>query len=125
MLTTPWEGMVEDIASRLRELASEQEDKRSNMPDALQDSDTGQLLEERAQNMESAADEFDGIDFSDVPEAEEFDESAHEREEGESEEDHKARVEEAREQHEAAHNEAVEAYWQEKLEEVQAVSIDS
>jgi hypothetical protein len=56
---------AEDIASRIEELADEQEEKKSNMPEGLQEGDTGQLLEGRAescrewaQNVESAASEY-------------------------------------------------------------------
>jgi hypothetical protein len=54
---------VEGVAEELRNLGSECEDKRSNMPDSLQDSETGVLLEERASACESAADELEAIDF--------------------------------------------------------------
>lgn len=50
-----------DAAEELRNLGAECEDKRSNMPDALQDSDTGSLLEERASECESKADELDEV----------------------------------------------------------------
>lgn len=48
-----------DAAEELRNLASECEDKRSNMPEGLQDSDTGQLLETRAQECNDKADEIE------------------------------------------------------------------
>lgn len=61
------QGSVEDIVSRLRDLASEQEDKLSNMPDGLQQGSTGELLQNRADACNEAADELEGIDF-DEPE---------------------------------------------------------
>lgn len=47
------------VAEELRELGQEQQDKYDNMPEGLQQGDTGQVLEERAQNCESWADEID------------------------------------------------------------------
>jgi hypothetical protein len=52
---------IESLAEELREFGEEQSDKISNMPDALQDSDTGQLLQERADAMSTAADELEDV----------------------------------------------------------------
>ena len=60
-------GLVEDWASQLRELGEEQEEKQGNMPDALQDSPTGELLQERAAGMEEMADELESIDLEEEP----------------------------------------------------------
>ena len=57
------ESLRDDMSSRLQDLGSEQSDKRYNMPDALQDSDSGMLLEEREQACESAASELDSLDL--------------------------------------------------------------
>jgi len=64
-------SQVDEIASELRSLGEECREKHDNMPDGLQDGDTGQLLEERASAMESAADELEGIDI-DAPDEEEL-----------------------------------------------------
>lgn len=101
---------IEDIASELRDIASECEDKRNNMPESLQDSDSGQLLEERAQAMESAADEFESIDFNDAPESTDMGDET-------DEETCRRQVE--------ADEEVSDDYWQTKLEEVQAITIDA
>lgn len=53
---------IEQAASDLRELAEECESNKSNMPDSLQESETGQLLEERAEFCNNAADELEAID---------------------------------------------------------------
>lgn len=53
-------GTLEDIANELESLASEQEDKKQNMPDALQESDTGQLLEQRAERCNEIAQDLQG-----------------------------------------------------------------
>lgn len=62
---------LEDIASEIRQLGDDQRDKRENMPEQLQDGDTGTLLEERADGCESWADELEGIDV-DAPYRDDF-----------------------------------------------------
>lgn len=95
--------VVPDIAGRLNELADEQEEKKNNMPDALQDGPSGEQLQERADACRTAADELEAIDFSDAPEKkEEGDDKAEDKTEDEGDD-----------------------YWQGKLDEVQAVSIDA
>lgn len=54
---------VEEIASELRDLGQDCQGKLDNMPDGLQQGETGQLLEQRADSCENAADELEGIDF--------------------------------------------------------------
>jgi hypothetical protein len=46
-------------AEELRELGNEQREKFDNMPEGLQQGDTGQTLEQQADDCESAADEID------------------------------------------------------------------
>ena len=101
---------VEDIASRLRDLGEEQGSKRDNMPEALHDSDTGQLLEQRQSDCESAADEFEGIDMDGW----EADEDA----------TTEARKDDPDHEEVNADGETEEEYWQARLDEVQAVSIE-
>ncbi len=108
---------VEDIASRLREIGEDCQSKRDNMPESLQDSDTGSLLEERAQAMETAADEFESIDFDDAPD-EDPDENPDEETADEGDHGDAEIVV-------TAHQDKVDEYWQGKLEEVQAISIDA
>lgn len=91
------EAARDDWASRARDLGSECQDKFDNMPEGLQQGDTGQLLEERAQAMEQWADDLEGVDIS----------------EGDVECDEDA-TEEAR-------AEALETYLGEKLEELQGL----
>lgn len=50
-----------EIAESLRELGEEQREKFDNMPEGLQQGDTGQMLEERAEACESAADEIETL----------------------------------------------------------------
>lgn len=105
---------VSDIADELRSLGEECSSNRDNMPEQLQDSDSGSLLQERADAMEAAADEFEGIDFDPPDEPEEP-----VREEDEDDEMFAVRVAEYEEEVEAYQN-----FWQEKLEEVQAIDFD-
>jgi len=58
------QSVVESIASDIRDLAQEQEDKLSNMPDQLQQAPTGELLQERADNCNQVADDLESMDFS-------------------------------------------------------------
>lgn len=50
---------MEGIAESLREAGSEAEDSRSSMPDSLQDSPTGEMLQTRADSCEEAASAID------------------------------------------------------------------
>ena len=57
-------GSYEDVtalAEAVRDLGSEQQGKFDNMPEGLQQGDTGQTLEQQAQALESAAEELDAI----------------------------------------------------------------
>ena len=58
------ESEVDTIIDELRELADEQSDKQSNMPDSLQYSTVGELLENRADSCNEMADELEAIDLS-------------------------------------------------------------
>jgi hypothetical protein len=78
------------VVQELRDLAEECQDNLDNMPEGLQQGDTGMMLQERIEACNNAADELEGI-VSDYD----------------------------------AETEEEEDYWTEKLEEVQAVSIDA
>jgi hypothetical protein len=52
----------DDVTSQLEELRDEQEEKRSNMPEGLQDSPTGELLQERYEALDSAIGEIEQIE---------------------------------------------------------------
>ena len=73
----------DSIADDIEALGQEQEDKKSNMPDGLQEGDTGQLLEGRASSCQEWAEELRGVDVPD------------EKDEGESDEEFQARIDEA------------------------------
>jgi hypothetical protein len=83
-------NFVADVVQELRDLAEECQDNLDNMPEGLQQGDTGMMLQERIEACNNAADELEGI-VSDYD----------------------------------AETEEEEDYWTEKLEEVQAVSIDA
>lgn len=57
------QAVRDDLVSSLESLADEQDDKYSNMPDGLQQGDTGQLIEARAESCRNIASEFEGIDL--------------------------------------------------------------
>lgn len=90
------ESSVAEIAGRIRELGEEQEEKRGNMPEGLQEGDTGTMLQERADKCAEIADELEAITFDD-DEAEA---------EGEDDKDEKE-----------------SEWWQAKLDEVQAIDL--
>lgn len=58
-------SVLEDIVQRIRELSDEQEEKKNNMPDSLQQGPTGELLQNRADELSGWADELDGLDMDD------------------------------------------------------------
>jgi prefoldin subunit 5 len=68
---------LRSVADEVRNLGQEQEDKIGNMPDSLQDSDTAQMLQGRAEaceevagELESAADDIENLDPADEDEPE-------------------------------------------------------
>lgn len=60
------EDTPEQIAEALREIQDEVQERLDNMPEGLKESDNGQLLQERIDNLESAADELESIDIEDI-----------------------------------------------------------
>jgi hypothetical protein len=58
----------DELVSELQALGEEQSDKLSNMPDGLQQSQTGELLEQRAEACENIASEFENVDLDDFEE---------------------------------------------------------
>lgn len=71
--------LLRDKAEEIRQLGEEQSDKHQNMPDSLQSSETGELLESRSQacetiadEMESAADDVEQA-VSDIPDFDDLD----------------------------------------------------
>lgn len=100
------EDAVSEVASQFRELGDEQESNLSNMPEGLQQGDTGQLLESRKERCYEIADGLEGIDWSDKPDTE-------------SKPDAESKPEDA----ENAESADPEDYWQDKLDEVQGIDL--
>lgn len=63
------ESLQQEWADAARALGDQQRDKRSNMPEGLQDGDTGQMLEERADGCDGWADEILAVA---IPDPEDF-----------------------------------------------------
>lgn len=91
---------LRSIADDLRSLGEECSSSRDNMPEGLQDSDTGELLqtradecESRADELESAADERESLNTDDWEQYAE--DNSLTKNEGESDEDFESRVTEA------------------------------
>lgn len=62
------ESEVQDIASELESLKDDAEGNLSNMPDALQQGPTGEMLQQRVDRVGEIIDELNGIDFSEPEE---------------------------------------------------------
>lgn len=71
----------DSIVDDLRTLADECEEKRSNMPDQLQDSGSGEMLQNRYDSCNEFADELENIDLEIEKEDDETEEEFEERSE--------------------------------------------
>ena len=71
-LGDPWtESDRDDLVSELENLRDEQQDNYDNMPEGLQQGDTGMLLEERVSALDEWISELQGLEFNDENEYEE------------------------------------------------------
>lgn len=87
-----FESEIQDIVSELESLRDECEEKRDNMPEQLQDSGSGEILQNRYDSLDEMIDELGGIDL----EVNEEDIKADtDREEKETDEEFNEKVEEA------------------------------
>jgi hypothetical protein len=119
----PNESLVDEVPSlseALQELGEECQSSLDNMPEGLQQGPTGELLQERIDACQGAADELDGIDLE-VPEPEEFE--TPEREDGESDEEFDLRVADERKDHEEDQARVIEEHWESVLDEVSGVDL--
>lgn len=69
------ESAKDELISDLESLRDEQEEKRSNMPEGLQEGDVGQLLQERYDALDECINTIEGIDISsegDEPDEEDY-----------------------------------------------------
>jgi predicted ribosome quality control (RQC) complex YloA/Tae2 family protein len=55
-------GQIEQFKSELEELRDAQEEKKENMPESLQESSTGDLLQERYDALDGWIDQIEGLD---------------------------------------------------------------
>lgn len=58
----------DEIVGRINELADEEDGKVSNMPDSLQQGETGTMMTERAETLRAWAQELEAIDIPDLKE---------------------------------------------------------
>jgi hypothetical protein len=68
-------GELNDIASEARSIGEEEQGKYDNMPEPLQQGDTGQMIEERAQAMEAWAESLESAAGTAEEKASEFEEN--------------------------------------------------
>ena len=103
-----FESFQEDVVSQLQDLQGETQDSLDNMPESLQYSPTGELLQERIDGLDSAESEVECIDGfyfeTEDFEAEDFDEEGYEDEEEmeDARADHESEQEELEREHEEA-----------------------
>lgn len=115
---------VEDIKGQLEELRDTTQESLDNMPENLQYSPTAELLQERVDALESAIDEFDSLDLDyEEKEEEELEELVAE-EKGLDTEDENWRDEITEEEIDEKRQELESEWVQEKLEEIQVISIE-
>lgn len=62
------EDTAQSIADELSNLRDELQDNLDNMPEGLQEGDTGQLLQERIDNLDSAICDLESIDYDTIVE---------------------------------------------------------
>lgn len=58
-----FQGDVENVKSDLEQLESDTQEKFDNMPEGLQQGDTGQLLEARVEAVQNLVQQFESIDY--------------------------------------------------------------
>lgn len=57
---------IEDLISALEEIRDDQQDRLDNMPEQLQESSSGEILQERIDMLESAIDDLSNIDIDSI-----------------------------------------------------------
>lgn len=61
----------DEMVAELESIMDDLQDRLDNMPEGLQQGDTGMLLEERISSLEAAISDLESIDFEEVDEADE------------------------------------------------------
>ena len=64
------EDTAQNIADELSNILDDTQDSLDNMPEGLQEGDTGQLLQERIDNLASAISDLEAIDYDNIKEGE-------------------------------------------------------
>lgn len=64
------EDTAQSIADELSNILDDTQDSLDNMPEGLQEGDTGQLLQERIDNLDEAISELESIDYESIKEGE-------------------------------------------------------
>lgn len=106
--------MRDDLAQEVRDLGEQQQEKFDNMPDGLQQGDTGQLLEQRAQACEQYADDLENVDLDyDEPDDQEIEDEI---------EDAELDAIEVADRVEKIKEEKLEEWLQEKRDELEGLS---
>ena len=59
------EGVHDDIASELEEIRDQQQESLDNMPESLQEGDTGMMLQERIECLDNVIDELNNVSYED------------------------------------------------------------
>ena len=67
------ESTAEEIVAELTNIQDMCQDSLDNMPEGLQEGDTGQLIQERIDNLEDAISELEAIDYESIKEEAEVD----------------------------------------------------
>lgn len=118
------QSFKDDIISSLEELRDTTQDSLDNMPESLQYSPTGELLQERIDSLESAISEFESLDLDfDEKEDSEIKEIIAE-EEGIDTDDDDWEDEITSDQVDEKRQELEEDWVSEKLDEIQSISIE-
>lgn len=110
------EGFIEQVKEDLETLRDETEEKLDNMPEQLQDGDTGMLLQGRIDAVDEMINEFEAVEVEiDAGEIENEVREDNEQEEDESDEEYNIRIADLV-------NEAVEEKEQEIVGEIQEIT---
>lgn len=114
-----FESYVDDIKSEIESQRDELQEKLDNMPEGLRESSSsGEILQERIDNLENAISEIEGIDLSyDDPDEEEINQEYKEENEFADESDIEQNLEDKR-------NEHMNEWLDEKCEELNNISVE-
>jgi len=102
------ESRIEDIKSDIETWRDEQEERKSNLPDSLQDGSSGELLQSRYDALDECANTLDSVDFS-------YEQG--EKQDGESDEEYETRIEEEKQSR-------AEEIWNEVTDALSSISCD-